>query len=389
MNCKLIGITLVIFSVVGCHQTQKYDYSDSIKLNVFTESKPEVSFSDYFELQKVVYLESDIESNIGELDKIMFRCDTLYIVDNMTNSVLLFDINGNYLSKIKKSGKGPGEYLKLADLDYDESKHTVLILDSHTQKVIEYDNNAHFKSEYRIDFPANEFKLLEGSRALYSYNSPSNKVESSSSSTFCDFIIESDDGKLLAKACETPNELAGFYYHVRYDNSIINSNGKSYVIESLGNIIYSIDSSYIESKYFVEFDKYNIPEKVKASKKRVTEEINNYCHSIRNFYEDSTIIYFQYNKRFGFGSSIFYKKDYYDIQCDSYNDNDNLIPLNLVNTRGNHKYLISVLEPERIIEYYDDKLKNGEKCSNLLMKLVSNISINDNPVFLIYERKCI
>jgi hypothetical protein len=41
--------------------------------------------------------------------------DVMYILDKRNSSIVMFDVNGNYLNQLDRRGNGPGEYLDIAD----------------------------------------------------------------------------------------------------------------------------------------------------------------------------------------------------------------------------------------------------------------------------------
>ncbi len=64
--------------------------------------------------KKIDYIRLEtIEKNvIGQISKILFADSTIIIVNKrMAKAIFMFDFQGNFISKIKKIGKGPSEYL--------------------------------------------------------------------------------------------------------------------------------------------------------------------------------------------------------------------------------------------------------------------------------------
>lgn len=71
---------------------------------------------------KYIPLETTPSSLIASIDKFLYN-DTglLYILDKEQGSILIFNKEGKFVSSIKKSGEGPGEYVKLIDMDVDKN----------------------------------------------------------------------------------------------------------------------------------------------------------------------------------------------------------------------------------------------------------------------------
>jgi hypothetical protein len=57
-----------------------------------------------------VSLEAKEESYIGEISQICFSDNKILVYDEKLNNLLLFSRSGEFIAKIGKIGKGPGEY---------------------------------------------------------------------------------------------------------------------------------------------------------------------------------------------------------------------------------------------------------------------------------------
>jgi len=68
---------------------------------------------------KFIPLETSRECIIGDdVDKVLIKNDKIYVADTyQTKSLFVFDLNGKFLFKIAKIGKGPGEYVSFSDFD--------------------------------------------------------------------------------------------------------------------------------------------------------------------------------------------------------------------------------------------------------------------------------
>lgn len=72
-------------------------------------SKP--SYKDLFHRIKLIQLESDPQSLIGYMDKVMCIGNSIIILDMSRSPVFLFSPEGRLLNAIGQRGDGPEEYL--------------------------------------------------------------------------------------------------------------------------------------------------------------------------------------------------------------------------------------------------------------------------------------
>ena len=88
-------------------------------------------YSSVFDDYKIIPLETTKESLIGKISSIRFCGDYIVILDkNIGKSVYVFDLNGKFVSKIGRLGKGPGEYINPASISTNDETNEILVYDS-------------------------------------------------------------------------------------------------------------------------------------------------------------------------------------------------------------------------------------------------------------------
>lgn len=97
---------------------------------------------------KYIPLETTPSSLIASIDKFLYNDNTglLYILDKEQGCILVFNKEGKFVSSIKKSGEGPGEYVKLIDMDVDKNGN-IYVADNERMQIIMYEkgNVEHYK----------------------------------------------------------------------------------------------------------------------------------------------------------------------------------------------------------------------------------------------------
>lgn len=104
-----------------------------------------------FNSREIIVLETTPQSLLGHISKVIVRDQKLHIFDKNTNSVVTFDKSGKYLSAIRPSGRGPGEYFSLTDFTWDTKHDKMILLAQGPEKILVYDENGHFEYEMFYD----------------------------------------------------------------------------------------------------------------------------------------------------------------------------------------------------------------------------------------------
>lgn len=58
-------------------------------------------------------LETTDDCLIGEVTKLIYQNNLIYIADNTSRSIFVFDMSGKLKTKIHANGNGPGEYTEI------------------------------------------------------------------------------------------------------------------------------------------------------------------------------------------------------------------------------------------------------------------------------------
>jgi hypothetical protein len=113
---------------------------------------------DYFSLidtasYRVVKLETTDNSLIGEVSKVEVVNDRIIVLDERdSESVFMFDGQGNFIRQIGRKGRGPGEYTNAVNfvVDYDNSH--IIVSDEGGRKQLFYDFDGRFIKEYKMRY---------------------------------------------------------------------------------------------------------------------------------------------------------------------------------------------------------------------------------------------
>ena len=153
-NNFLLLLPLVLcLSAVSCSKpVQQNDTSVyTLKLDSLADQFPSL------QITRCIPLETNDESLIANITKLIYQDKVFYIWDRTGKKVLLFDDKGLFLKSIHKVGQGPGEYTEPYDMDVD-SEGNVYLSDWGSQSIIKYKlgNEADYETikigKYFLDF---------------------------------------------------------------------------------------------------------------------------------------------------------------------------------------------------------------------------------------------
>jgi hypothetical protein len=74
-----------------------------------------------------VQLETVKDNLFAMAFRVLSNGSKIFILDIKQQTVFIFDMNGRYVNKIKEQGKGPGQYLRIGDLQLSPDKKKIII----------------------------------------------------------------------------------------------------------------------------------------------------------------------------------------------------------------------------------------------------------------------
>ena len=117
-------------------------------------------------------LETTHESLIQNISEVLFDTSYVFVFDDKSKAVFIFDSNGSYLSKIAAIGRGPGEYSQnVKTFDLDRKRNEIVMFDPSSRKILRYSYLGDFLREVTlIDYRGTHFAYLGHDKYVFSYN---------------------------------------------------------------------------------------------------------------------------------------------------------------------------------------------------------------------------
>lgn len=148
-KCNVIILMLIIGSCVGCVKKEKESNAKQLTID-WSSISDEMDYSSMVEDSVLLIpLETTEGCLIGEVTQLIYRNGLIYIADNMSKSIFVFDLSGKFRTKIHATGNGPGEYTHISS--FTVHGFDMVIFDHYIRKLLFYDRSGQFIREKRID----------------------------------------------------------------------------------------------------------------------------------------------------------------------------------------------------------------------------------------------
>lgn len=142
---RLISCLFFILLTMAC-QKEMSSGVDSYDVDAIRNSNKVFNVEDSGLKFSYIPLEMSDSSLVGDIEKILLTKD--YIIVRSNELIFLFDYTGKFIRRIGTQGDGPGQYKSIWDVSIDESEQRLFLADYSTSKVLEYDMEGRFLSDY-------------------------------------------------------------------------------------------------------------------------------------------------------------------------------------------------------------------------------------------------
>lgn len=263
---------------------------NSLYVRAPDEIKGQMQGSEFFKSCRVLPLETNENSIFRMISKICCDDGKLFVFDRSLNKIIIFDMNGKYLTHILHIGGGPKEYQAALDFCLDTLKNQILLLCDRPQKVICYDYSGQFVNEFKLDgFYMN---IATNTKSIF-MSKP--ETTSGKKSNYALYRF-STDFNLEDSYFPVRDNITSIIYESFYQ---ISSTKNVYFTRRFDNSIYLLGKNGVEKKYNIDFNKNSFSESLMNNE--ITTEItlnakkSMLVYSIHNVIENNHYIMFRTN----------------------------------------------------------------------------------------------
>ncbi len=350
-------------------------------ISISLQNSPEWAFNDYFEIKKVIPLDSKII--ISELNKLVFHNEKILLLDQKSKSIVRFSNDGDFEKRLHFVGKGPEEYMEITDFIVDNKSNDIIILDGNIgQQMVRYDWEGNFKKKQQIPFHSNSLEALEDGFIIYcgNHQSKENVIDDKS---FNNIVYCDSNFHVYDKQIPVSSAWNGLRYLFKNSTAFAKYGESTYCQVPMpnNNTIYKLTNGTLHPRYQFDFG-YNISRVLGEGKstKDILTQIEKYeiPHNLNSYFENNQIIYFAVLKGDKV-QQIIYNKD----KKEAFNRSISLDKLDKhffpMEYHGDGTFLVHVLFPYLIYEselesYIPKEIRNKSKSE-------------DNPILLLFDVK--
>jgi hypothetical protein len=388
MGKYVLIIILYFFFAVSC----KREVNDSnVVINPEKFVKSEIKISEIGE--SVQYIPLEFTPPLNFIIELQIVDDNIFLVSGGGNkgAIYKYDIKGNFLCSVGKTGRGPGEYRYGFMFTVDRKNEKVFVLDK--PKILTYSFSGEFLSDFLLPETEPNFDAIRyfNNKLFLFENIKYGKAK-------YNWIVLDTSGKIESFK---KNSLPQFKsINAFMDKTVSEFNGRINYWNKFNDTIFSVDSEGYIAKYIFDQGDFRVTPEVVDNEKyffgncfRPLNIIETEKYLIIKYFMSGREVYSVLNKEDNFFKSIEY--DSSEVKSKGFiNDIDGGLSLNPFGyfTEGKSEYIVSWFFPYELNDHLsNDAFKNStpkylEKKKEL-EKLANSLNENDNPVLMLVKLK--
>ncbi|MFC0877304.1 6-bladed beta-propeller [Saccharicrinis sp. FJH2] len=376
---KFTVFLFIIIMATGCKNREPKTHNDIklLEINVTQSDLPK--FMDQIKVIDICQLETNQNILLGSVRKVTCRFDRYFIQDLQTQSLNVFNLEGKFLTKIGRKGKGPGEFTELRDFSItnDSIVHVLTY-----QKIVKYDIKGKLIDEIKISH-INHLNPLH-------LATDDGKTYFLWQGTFSDDSDRKYMPCLLYSFDLNGKKVKNQYFPIKrtiVDGIQFNNCSNGIILRPTfgSNTIYKIVGDSLFDSFTVDFGKDQLDENLLENGfgNNVIRQYMNlrsnskYCVGIDNVLETEKYYYFTffYDKRM---KQLIYSKNTRNYCIDNVNPFTYMICTN-------NNQLVSLIEPINfsMLKEFFSKGKITEESYSKLEKI--KVDKSSNPILIVYE----
>lgn len=392
----LLSSLLLFITIYSCNNKQKDRSSQQLKkefdvktISIDPKSNHKLNLSNKFEVVDLIFLESNKNCFIGNIDKLRYFDGKYYMFEQFgSRKALCFSDKGKFLFQIGAIGRAENEYVTLRDFNINQWKDRIEIYDINRDIIKYYDFNGKYIGNCKVKRKARNYAIVDSMHYAFFNDGKYDDLP------YNIFIAPQKSFEVLYPGVsfqgerDIMNNVNPFYE---------SENGVLFAF-SLNDTIFSVTSQGAQPKYILDFGKDRIPESVLGKDmKEIVKFVSDNTVSgfVSHLVENTKYISISYTYQIPNENTVFISKDKLNVLNLFEPINDiNYLPFKAPHcTIGD--FFVSVIPAYEILDTYiemekqyeeDPEIINMEAYTNL-KKIAGKLNENDNPVLMVYKMK--
>ena len=409
LQIQVLLLTSIAFQMLltNCNTSNSDRTNNSETKNEFIEInideldlKDSVLFSTFFSSVKIIPLETNKNCLIGSIADIVIVNDTIYVLDQFNaKSLLVFDLEGNFIRKIGNVGRGPGEYSMPQSFTVDTKHNQVHIVDRF-RKILTYTLNGKFIKEVTPEFGNS---IIHSIKNLNGVNYVEHSINNADESAFYVSSID-NSGNILNQwlpshiysngnnSGNTVNQLVKTNNGIKYMRPYWDTIFTIQPDNKIRPFIHLSTQNKITEYELNEMREYNLSIAMnprKALEERGNRGFTEKFQGVMNYVESPNLILFDFNNKVT--HTLFYSPNKNKYICTNRWVIDDLAQVKSMHRfySSYKNYFVAATDPNfGQLSNLIDNLNNGKiKPTNKNQIDMEKLNENSNPVVILYECK--
>lgn len=346
-------------------------------------------FSEVFDTVRYIKLEDHPDILIGNIDKLLQKNDTFYVLDRYKAMKLaVFDGNGNFIRTFGQAGGGPQEQQEITD--FVVTNKEVILYDQFKAKLFYFSHDGSFLSSKSVPFIFNAFAVRDENNYVFycidadNYHLPE-ILGYSILQTDSNFVVKNKN------AFREKNKYENYLAH-----NLVSSGKSLYYKEPLNDTIFQIEKDgTLLSDFIVDFGKYKLPDKYlleenKRERRRIVKD-EYYAMFVDQFFPMDDFLYFSFSLKSTLHHVVYsYKTGKIFDGGNTLDDTFYTFPIENILTCKDNK-LIGTVDCDELVDWYKRCSQDGNWVNlvkdNIFKNFMSRLDYELNPLIVIYELK--
>ena len=253
--------------VISCNEARKETPRENLAamappryhVKIDVEKDSMVQSSSIFQRSWYLELESKEGALIGNIDKLLFDDDRIFVVDKeRAQAVFIYDNDGRLIKTIDEKGKGPREFIEIRDVALDMNQKRICLLDQAARKINFYDYAGEYLESTPIPFSFSSFAYVDSSTMAFDLRTAYNQNEQIGNHHL---ITAEIDGTIHNRAFNYENDERKFTY---WSAKHLRSSGDNVLFQPrFSNTIYDVQEREVLPFFFLDFLGKGFPDDVK------------------------------------------------------------------------------------------------------------------------------
>ena len=203
LKCCYTLLIILILCFVNCSDPQeKHDQAIELDIAGALKNKKEIKLSQIAESIQYIPLETNPRCILGKIRKVHLAGALIFVSD--LKDLSIFNTQGQFINRISKNGRGPGEYTNIWDFDVLPEHRLIFVYSDRLSKVVVYDYNGSFKKEFHIHSIPSKIALVNDREWVATWPYPDFHANGNHRFSFFDFdgrhLSDHEGDKMIAQS---------------------------------------------------------------------------------------------------------------------------------------------------------------------------------------------